>query len=96
MNKEKWPQDAWQCPFCEYHASSLEGLINHFRQKNQDIGNHSYKYIRARFRIEPIKRLKIKRDNYSGVSELLGYDASKDPNNYRMKPTAFETNRRKH
>lgn len=85
MKKEDWPKDAWQCPFCDYHASSLEGG-----------GNHSYKYIRARFRIEPVKRVKIKPSVYTGKSELVGYDASKDPNNYRMKPTAFETNRRKH
>lgn len=97
MKQKDWPTDAWQCPFCDYHASSLEGLINHFRQKNQNGGgNHSYRYIRARFRIEPVKRMKIKPLLYSGEIELVGYDASKDPNNYRMKPTAFETNRRKH
>lgn len=96
MKKDKWPKDSWQCPFCSYHASSLESLVKHFRDVNQQGGNHSYKYLRARFRIEPVKRLNIKVQNYTGDNEISSYDASKDPINYRMKPVPFESNRRKH
>lgn len=96
MKKDKWPKDSWQCPFCTYHASSLEDLVKHFRNVNEKGGNHAYKYLRARFRIEPIKRLKIRGQNYTGKGEMVGYNPSKDPNNYKMKFVSFETNRRKH
>lgn len=97
MKKENWSNDPWQCPFCSYLASPLVRLVNHFRERDQNGDNtHSYRYIRTRFRIEPIKRLNIKVYNYSGQSALQGYDESRDPNNSQLKYTPFETKRRKH
>lgn len=97
MKQRDWPKDSWQCPFCDYKANSLEDLVKHFRVKNRNGGiNHPYKYIRARFRIEPIKRYNIKFSSYLETMALIGYDASKDPNNYQVKYSSFETNRRKH
>lgn len=97
MKKKDWPLDAWQCPFCTFHASSIEAMVNHFRDKNLGSkSDHDYNYIRARFKIEPIKRYDITPFAYSGEHELTGYDSTKDPYKKKMKISAFETNRRKH
>jgi hypothetical protein len=96
MGNNDYPTDSLQCPYCKYHASSIEALVAHFREVNGDSTkvNHPYKYIRKRFNIEPKRKINI--SQYTGENELVGYDANKDPENYQHRFVAFETNRRKH
>jgi hypothetical protein len=96
MDSAEYPTDYLQCPYCCFHASSIEALVTHFRETNSKSCKvkHPYKYIRKRFNIDPKRKINI--TQYSIENELVGYDANKDPENYQHRFVAFETNRRKH
>lgn len=57
LNREMWPSDPYECPYCFQKTSSMEALINHFEKMG-----HPKKYIHQRFHIDLSKR-KVKLHN---------------------------------
>ena len=86
LNREMWPYNPYECPYCFYKASSMETLIAHFEKME-----HPKKYIHQRFYIDLSKR-KVKLHNVTTSSNLSTY---KSPS-VKAYSSNFESNKHKH
>lgn len=86
LNREMWPSDPYECPYCLQKTSSIEVLINHFEKMG-----HPKKYIHQRFRIDWNKR-KVKLHNATASSNISTY---KSPS-VKAYSSNFESNKTKH
>lgn len=86
LNREMWPSDPYECPYCFQKTSSMEALVNHFEKME-----HPKKYIHQRFRIDLSKR-KVKLNNVITSSNISTY---KSPS-VKAYSSNFESNKTKH
>lgn len=87
LNREMWPSDPYECPYCfQKKTSSMEALINHFEKMG-----HPKKYIHQRFHIDLSKR-KVKLHNATTSSNISTYKSL----SVKAYSVNFEASKRNH